>query len=370
MKNRKSKVFILGAGASVESGVPLVKDVLKEILNDYPAYNSDARAFNFGTLPVDFIPKYQKALKIIDDLCGTNLTKLLETEVKAGQLISEEDISNSNFRFEEFLSRIDDSIKNKKIYNGYSHQSLEEARPFLHYIIFNTLDRGQKDKKLYRDFVRLLSGNDNCYLISFNYDTLLDRALFDYYFKNSKQVMSWSYGIQFDYVDEYSFPSYNKESRNISIHLLKPHGSFNWRYCNKCSKTSLYYCPSYCTATKLNMAKCPVCGVVACETLLVPPSSVKRLDKIPLLNDAKSRIEEALKQCCELIIIGYSLPPEDWEVQDILKNNIPSKQRPDVQIVNTSNKDIERIREFLKGKYNKYKEFCGTFSEYLRSLKV
>ncbi len=356
MKNDKSRVFIIGAGASVESGVPLVKDVPLEILNDYYSASDN------------FIPIYRKTLKIIDDLCSTNFMKLLETEPE--RLKSEEDIKNLNFRFEEFLSKIDDCVENKREHNGYSYQSLEEARPFLHYMIFNTLNRGEIDKDLYRDFVRLLSGDDNCYLISLNYDTLLDRALFDYYFKNSKQAMPWSYGAKFDHVYEERFPDYNKDGKNISIHLLKPHGSFNWRYCNRCSKTSLDFCPSYCTACKLNMAKCPACGEFSCETLLVPPSSAKRLDKIPLLNDVKIRIEEALKQCSELIIIGYSLPPEDWEVQDILQNNIPSNQRPDVQIVNTSSNDIERIREFLEGRYNKCKEFCGTFSEYLRSLKV
>lgn len=370
-----NKVFIFGAGASCENGVPLVRDVLCTALNDIEVKFREGE-YSFGTYEEEKADEYYvRVFKLIDDIYDTNLLEVYKQNVKKeGLMVSNYDIKNADkFRFEEFLSRIDECINNNKNLKSYTVDLLKELTPYVHYIIFNTLSREADIESgalaIYKKFIRnrITINKEFYYFISFNYDTLLDRALSNVYFfesQNKRIPTPWSYGVNFGHVNS-NFVSYNKKEENIKIYLLKPHGSFNWMYCNGCSETSLYYDMGYENCNYFNRKACPLCGNNDSALVLVPPTYFKKKSQLDILKNIYKKAEEALQKADEITIIGYSLPKEDVDIINLFKNNILDEKKPHITIVNESVSDMNKIENLLGSKNKKIEKIEKKFSEYV-----
>lgn len=377
-KNMDNKIFIFGAGASCENGIPLVKNILEEAMNDITVKLSE-NTYSFGTYDGKKADKYYTLVfKLIDDIYDTNLLQLYEKDVKRGQDIKISNVKNADkFRFEEFLSKIDESINSDKNIGTYSSETLKELQPYTHYIIFNTLSRAHSSAdrafKVYKKFIEDRLNNDNFYyLISLNYDILLDFELADFFFDNTPGdlYLPWNYAISFNHID-YKFERYNREGKDVRISLLKPHGSFNWVHCNNCFKITLH--PYYIRYENCNYfekkTKCPLCGSNNCELVLVPPAYFKKGSKFSILKYVRCKCAQALQRADEITIIGYSLPKEDVDIRKLLKTNVGMKRKPNIIVVNTSNEDMNKIEEFFKGQYDDFKKVEGQFSNYVEHEK-
>lgn len=71
-------------------------------------------------------------------------------------------------------------------------------------------------------------------VINYNYDIVMDNALFTLAYFNEK-----SYNIPFNYIIENN-ELIRSDYRLSFIELIKPHGSLNWTKCNTCGNTFLF----------------------------------------------------------------------------------------------------------------------------------
>jgi len=142
-------------------------------------------------------------------------------------------------------------------------------------------------------------------VITFNYDTLLDRSILEYY---------PAHEVCFD--DIRLSRSGRKAGRFDAPLMLKLHGSANWR----CTASDLerivrglaaaddevYVVPT----VWLGGRELPVPGSDV-SPLIIPPLPAKPIAEIKLFRYLWTRAFEYLHEAREIVVIGYSLPPAD-----------------------------------------------------------
>ncbi|MCK8824682.1 SIR2 family protein [Fuchsiella alkaliacetigena] len=200
-------VFILGAGASVESGAPVMDNFLDRA--------EDLLRNDFFK---DYSKSIKKVFKVISDLYSVYAKSYL-------------DLNNI-----ESLFGILEMAKIIKKLDDYSQEEISEVRNALVILIVKTLEKSirypkgkstfAKPTPSYDKFVQLIKNIDknskdnnqenkvnNSAIITFNYDLALDVA-----FKLNN--------IESNYC-------LNPDS-NYGVKILKLHGSINWAHCLKC----------------------------------------------------------------------------------------------------------------------------------------
>ncbi len=141
-----STVYVLGAGASVLSGAPVLKNFFCHVLN---AYRDDERV--------------KRISQFLESFFGSNL----------------EDTSCELPKYDTVLSFIDLAIQDGMALDGnYQERELVELRNDMLYLLWLTLrttTEGKVDPKHAR-FVRDVLKEDDS-IVSLNYDLLIDSAL-------------------------------------------------------------------------------------------------------------------------------------------------------------------------------------------------
>jgi len=285
-------VFILGAGASVPAGAPVLNDFLKKAreLLDNPNSeldNADREAFKHV---FEWRGRMYPALRFLKlDLENMeNLFCLVDMSYQLGfeKKKKEKNIINDLIRL---VGRtLDLTIKFKEIYK-----------------IDNLTD------KTYLDFINLLENRNQLKsdakkieldsIITLNYDIVCDQVF-------------WIQDIPFTY----DYPVVDQDDSKYK--LLKLHGSINWRVCSnqKCKyiDPSRYFPRSpYTDLYTLDIAKriydnpCEKCKKPLIP-FIVPPTWNKIAYSKGLKSIWKSASKE-IEQATRIIIIGYSLPETD-----------------------------------------------------------
>jgi hypothetical protein len=180
--------------------------------------------------------------------------------------------------------------------------------------------------RLLRTFARRLAQTD--VVVSFNWDTILDRVL-----KNQGKYRwhpSWGYGKtvrqEFSYGTRRPPPIPRKYPR-----LLKLHGSINWI----ASRTG--------AGAKCVVSRDWQSGDKTTDVVMMPPKMIKpevwgrrstaNPEALTGGNDSVSEdfypaiwreAEEQLSRCRRLVFIGYSFPPADFAVGNLLRRAISS----------------------------------------------
>lgn len=158
-----------------------------------------------------------------------------------------------------------------------------------------------KHSEPHKDILKNIKKGDT--LITFNYDMVIEES-----FDNNCNV--WSpldgYGARvqgqtFDWCRIWLRNRATNKNNSSSVHLLKLHGSLNWRLLNN-KKISLKARPYLVREKKSE------------EISILPPGWNKRIDRKPY-KDFWKEAKTKLSDCNSLVILGYSLPETDLLAQ-------------------------------------------------------
>lgn len=157
--------------------------------------------------------------------------------------------------------------------------------------------------------------------ISFNYDLILDRALF--------YLSNWDpkdgYGYKFEDIVKVALtkrPSALKERQESDLLLLKPHGSLSWRYetnlGHDSSRKSLTVDEKGAPIQEKYYTKHYEKHWKRFSILVVPPISAKSFSH-PILFETRKLVKQSLQLARKVIIIGWSLPETDVDMKNMIQ---------------------------------------------------
>jgi len=185
----------------------------------------------------------------------------------------------------------------------------------------------------------LSEGHATVSFISLNYDVLLDDALRDCV--RDRIIDDYDYGILLsDVTEPYGLGRPQQFRCRHGLLLLKPHGSLNLVYCSHKQAPygeGFYYSPTEPIAAVAHTLKCPGCGNPL-KPLLIPPlynkgdfiaASAYKSPRIAWRSTPETyrkhcdhRIKEILGRADEITVVGYSLPPYDYDFRSLLTTSL------------------------------------------------
>jgi hypothetical protein len=352
----KNIVYVVGAGASKDFGLPLgyeifqnayliskskrtfaAKNEMNDILNEVESYMRSI----FPKLPRNKLnyPPFEEVLTFIWesrkserlDTNGFTLISLFNHKKGA------EGVFNKFVKLLGLTLSIDMS-------NCISKSKLEILKTYIASI----------------DFI-----NQNVSFISLNYDLIIDNILFE--LAKEKIISGYNYGYSFD-----NIATSTENNEFIDIHhrtlLLKPHGSLNLAYCPHPYRQGYYYHnKNFFTNVEIlnNQIKCPICGSIP-KPLIIPPLYNKN-DYIAKIGERTHgpkkfsfrsnpenfreiidpQISKLLGNADEIIIIGYSMPPYDFDFKSLFISSLmhhKKREKLKIRIITKCNKiEIEKI---------------------------
>jgi len=168
-------------------------------------------------------------------------------------------------------------------------------------------------------------------IITFNYDCVMDDALrrvargkwsaqYGYCFPNPARVTGHAVWSAMDAPTEH----------NLSINLLKLHGSLNWRPLPKRD------------SQEIKLRERPYKQKGDKEYELVPPENAKRLGDRPVLRHLWGNAERALRRAKVLALIGFSFTPTDLHVDSLFRLAMAANTRLERVLVVNPNPDHRR----------------------------
>jgi hypothetical protein len=207
--------------------------------------------------------------------------------------------------------------------------------------------------------------------INLSWDTVLEQRLSEI-FPNS---IAYTYG---SHVHRGSFPKQGNVVRTgghhdlnsqMTVTIIKVHGSINWLYCDNCRRTFWFPPAEYkqiadqllgdvewkdidaALGKKTTRWTCAWCNEVPLGTRLATFSYRKSLD-FPLFQKSWFLTEQFLRETDAWIFIGYSLPPADFEFKYLLKRVQVSRRTPPRLFVITGGDEASVER--TKANYEKF----------------
>lgn len=363
-------VFILGAGFSIDAGVPAQTQLMKKTFEHYDNNNSNFDSAKFS--------KFKNFL----------LNRL--------------HVSESQFHhveLEDIFTPLDSCLSNNAQFRGMSIAEIIEVRDAVFYVVSRTIqlvlnNSIEKNKEYIDKFAKYLvekssnriNGNykhtDPVSVISTNWDTLLDNSLYSYISNNKSKyddavVDYCCYISSLNENDNTIKPGLEVLGRGgFNIKLLKLHGSLNWLQCSRCMRLYVNF------SSEENMVinqSCRHCdnnhseekGNHQLASNLIMPTFIKDLSnpqyKI-IWQNAGIEISEADK----IVFIGYSLPSADFEMRQLLSRM--TRKKASIEIVDYSGTDCHEKKENLEKHWKNFfgdrdvkLYFCGA-SKYIKSL--
>jgi|GEM_PF-1202863 len=285
----------------------------------------------------------------------------------------------------EFLDSIDRS-KMRKV----KLKSNEFIEKITHLMTFE-LDRVKiRDSKIVEKFISKYfhqTSVEECpnRIITFNYDTLIDKYLIDRFKSINK--------IYFDSIAPNSITTRNKEKFSHPL-MLKLHGSINWKckteeylkifkHGNHANETNnLDQGKTKSTITKTyNTKGCVYIDKIWLDDkvdapgndtspLIIPPIENKPITNVAIFRYLWSYAFEYLHECKELVIIGYSLPDSDT-LANSLFSQFDNEKLKKITIVDPSTETVLKwVKLFERMKKKKFIiEYYTDFCSYINRLK-
>jgi NAD-dependent SIR2 family protein deacetylase len=363
---KKNVVFILGAGASKDFGLPLGNEIfdytykilmLKKdsVVNELKTVWKEVEKnmkYIFVNLPNDKIayPPFEEVLTFIWD-CRKSET----WDYKKKRL-------NSLFKNKNGAKSVFDVF--------VKMLGLTIAGSMLFYL-------PATDVEAFKTFIKSLDfDKKNISFISLNYDVLIDNILHECVKENI--ISDYTYGVPLsDISDKYNRYSHDiKLCRRSGIPLLKPHGSLNLIYCSHHQARygdGFYYSKNDFIAIKNRTLNCPGCGGSMAKPLIIPPLYNKSdyveetAIKMPAVNARSTpelyrryldyKIKDVLKNVDEIIVLGYSMPSYDYDFRSLLMSNLMlNKKRKEIHLKVVTKSDSSQIDNLTA----QYKCLVGT----------
>jgi len=325
-KEKPVDVYIFGAGASHAelSQMPLMNDFFK-ILAKYSSY-AETDLWRCLTL-LDCLRLFKNRHSECENLAAQ--IWLLRGQRKISSLLAKKVTEYLDaFRrrmenpiFAENLEEVfDRAVVAPIIYKQHPRHRLLAAINRLFELLIND---GDKSFPVFSGFIKrtLAKKGRRAVFISFNYDLILDRALFN--------LSDWGpkrgYGYEFEKVvpvdSNQSAVRQTKEEGGDTL-LLKPHGSLSWRY-----EINLGHDSSrkYLTVDKSGAPAQEKYYAIDHEkywkrfcVLVVPPISAKSFSH-PVLYETRKLVKQSLRIAKTITIIGWSLPETDVDMKNMIQ---------------------------------------------------
>jgi hypothetical protein len=270
-------VFVLGAGASADTGAPLMANFL------------DVARQSFANKPHDqYAPDLERVFSAISELQKVHSKSELN-------LVNLESVFSA-FEMAELLDIAPGSPELTSSMRRLIEWTLNES------IHFDSNQSGLLPHGTYKRLADLVKQMRDCCVITFNYDIALDFAMF-------------ASGLN---------PSYSLDNSVASVSLLKLHGSVNWSFCSDCQKIAvkdvservggrIFSAAASRASKKWGMLgsnfKCG-CGKVLTDALIVPPTWDKAVHRNAVASVWKQAARE-LAEATDIFVCGYSMPETD-----------------------------------------------------------
>lgn len=204
-------------------------------------------------------------------------------------------------------------------------------------------------------------------VLSMNWDTVFERGI-----ARTQSARQVEYGCHASPVTFSKGRLKNRIPSGNTLHILKPHGSVNWIYCDACRET--FWVPpsdteqvaqtlfrkedwrivlqgSLGTPSMLSPS-CPHCYAESLGTRFATFSYRKALD-FPMHSASWRTAEQYLKDSAQWIFIGYSMPAADFEIKHLLKRvQLTEKIRPSITVISggertAADATIARYKKFF-----------------------
>lgn len=363
------KVYIFGAGASVAAGLPIQSRVLNKIFTLTKPERISMNDF-LGTLDpyavtlIDQFPKFEKCRRVLTEFIvynfgGARLQNLFTSIFKysdRSQFEYKDDNTNVNdewtniynlikdidLSLEDLFTLLDKASLLKEYFRAYSVTELDSIQDSLNYCVVYSISKAIYDSRNQTIYDQLANfflkkridakqKNDIFSIITLNWDTLLDKHLYDACTKHSA-----SHPHQTIYPDYCCYnndiksvmPSVHIQAKgNYNIKLMKLHGSINWLTCSNCGRLYTDYANNislqYSESSKA--ISCIHCSTsfkkYELRRLIITPTFLKAFNNIHLKNVWHNAYLD-LCDANEIIFIGYSFPDADFELRYLLKKAV------------------------------------------------
>jgi hypothetical protein len=230
-------------------------------------------------------------------------------------------------------------------------------------------------------------------VLSMNWDTVFERDV-----ARAQKIRHMDYGCHARAVIFDKATLVDRPLSGETLHILKPHGSVNWLYCDACRETfwvppsdtdkvaqTLFRRQDWSALPKPKTARlpairtpaCPHCEAKSLGTRFATFSYRKALD-FPMHSASWRTAERYLKGTADWVFIGYSMPAADFELKHLLKRvQLTEGDRPNITII-SGGKDadatVERYKKFfgdVKGKRFVFKDGLDVNAlRHLEKIKV
>jgi hypothetical protein len=227
--------------------------------------------------------------------------------------------------------------------------------------------KGKVDWEKLKTFARLVR-KDKASIITFNYDDVLDEALWtdaQPYIENRSDPHAWhpdgGYGFYCrpSSVCVADRPMYMNETHSL---VLKLHGSINWRSrlgegtsrgpAGILHHEDWYKAPVQIDQPNYNRIE----SHLEPDPFIVPPVLVKaELTTHPVLSVVWTLAQERLKAAKTVMFIGYSFPVTDLASRTLFRETLMNRTDRQVQIVNIapSEMDKDRVKKSYRSLFGK-----------------
>lgn len=378
-------VYILGAGASYSSKIPLQNDILREIYSlrkDMLFKNTNKKSimdieeneekeclrdhfeeFNKNRVIIgEFIlnnfstnneyQEYSKLINNIEILSSSNNYPKLKNVINESYNTAFDKIIKCNISLEDLFTIFDIFVNNDEQFNSYSCDKIEEINSkfqmcivyIISYIInFCSKTNGEYDLFSQMLINQIFEKKENATIITTNWDNIFEKKFsincdeFNNNKKNNKKIYP-----------DYCFESFSVENgnmnsisvsnkRNSFVNILKLHGSISWLECPRCKRMFIDYKKDI-AMYGFGGTVCPICQrefghkkeSPQLKSIIITPTFIKSLDNLCLKNIWHRAFLE-ISSASKIVFVGYSFPDADYEMRSLLKKSI--NQKASIEVV-------------------------------------
>jgi len=320
-------VFLVGAGISAPSNIPVVGKLLEKIVD---------KANKIHKKEIDDLLNLISKYKITDvetlltaayfsqySLKNQKLTLLLNTFINPVVAVDDFDETMDDFNIAQISSSI--TVVQDTLQNLFS-------------LITSTMINATPNNA-HNSIANFALNNENVSIVTTNYDICMDEAI------SENKI---EYGLDFSV-----YPPENEVDKKNLIELIKMHGSINWHYCDSCQRLHKVDFEVIRNIRNNNQTY-PIVGVCqnpSCQSiqtpLIVPPLLYKFI-LFPNLIEIWNRARELVFKAKYIVVSGYSFSEADTYISKIVSQSM-NENPNQVLIVNDISQDgLDRIRRFFK----------------------
>lgn len=203
-------------------------------------------------------------------------------------------------------------------------------------------------------------------IITFNYDTLIERPLFERSSSDGKISIN---KIYFDRLTKTKEMGVRRKPNQKFIHplILKLHGSANWRCDRNIYDDHLFRKPESSKKFPIWLGNKRLNPDDSESSLIIPPIPNKPVTAIGLFKVLWTTAFEYLHEAKNVVIVGYSCPYTDTLAR-VMFSHFKNKKLETITIVDPNAETLKNFREIINQKYisgNTVWKYFGSLQEYI-----